>query len=480
MKGGAVTPELSAVRVALAKEDEPGACALAAEQRRGARVAGVDRRGADRARWRVETFRRLTHPLPGQRLLLVGGAALAAELARATRGECPVVAWSPADEPAPPAGPFDHALVAELPAREAKEALAVVAARLAPGGHLVAYGRPARTAAAREALRAAAEAAGLSVQLVRPHDAVPRRLPGGWLWRNLAPVVELSSAAPLVCAATLLHARRGPGAPPDVDLADPTSALRSAVSVVIPCRNEEASIGPLVRRLLALHGPLVREVIVVDDGSADRTAEVVERLGDRRVRCLRRGPPNGVGRALRDGYAAATGDWVLSLDADFVELVPELRELFEVAARGDADVVVGSRFDRRGLIVGYPAAKAVANRGFHALARVCLGLGFRDLTNNLKLMRREVVERLRLVQPGFAANAETGLQPLLMGLSVVEVPVSWIDRAPGMGASSFKLARVGGGYCGVLRDALLARAGLGPYAALPRLGARRATTRGEP
>jgi hypothetical protein len=65
-------------------------------------------------------------------------------------------------------------------------------------------------------------------------------------------------------------------------------------------------------------------------------------------------------------------------------------------------------------------------------------------------MRRDVVDKLQLTQPGFAVNAETGLQPMLMGFSVKEVPISWINRTPDMGMSSFRLFRVGGGYWQVL------------------------------
>ena len=65
-------------------------------------------------------------------------------------------------------------------------------------------------------------------------------------------------------------------------------------------------------------------------------------------------------------------------------------------------------------------------------------------------MRREVVEKMELSQPGFAINAETGLIPILMGYKVIEVPISWINRTPEMGVSSFKLVKVGGGYWNVL------------------------------
>jgi dolichol-phosphate mannosyltransferase len=111
----------------------------------------------------------------------------------------------------------------------------------------------------------------------------------------------------------------------------------------------------------------------------------------------------------------------------------------------------------------------VANRGFHLLARLLLLRNFRDLTNNLKLMRRQVVADLRLRQPGFAVNAETGLQPLILGYRLKEVPISWINRVPGMGTSSFRLIQAGGGYWRVLLDIWLKQlCGSGRYRNLRR------------
>jgi hypothetical protein len=167
------------------------------------------------------------------------------------------------------------------------------------------------------------------------------------------------------------------------------------------------------------------------------------------------------------------------MDCDFQHLLPELRELFDAAAQG-YDVVVGSRFSRHSVLLNYPFQKIVANRGFHLIAQLLLRRRFRDLTNNLKLIRREVVERLALLEPGFAVNAETGLQPLVMGFSVREVPISWINRTPDMGVSSFRLVQVGGGYWQVL-GRLWRRSALrsGPYAALPTVARHRATWRSE-
>ena len=121
--------------------------------------------------------------------------------------------------------------------------------------------------------------------------------------------------------------------------------------------------------------------------------------------------------------------------------------------------------------------KIVANRSFHALAQLLLLRRFHDLTNNLKLMSNDVLTKLQLTQPGFAVNAETGLQPLIMGYKVKEVPISWINRTPDMGISS-RLMRVGGGYWRVLLG-LWAKCvfGTGPYSCLTSIRGVRSTVR---
>ena len=119
--------------------------------------------------------------------------------------------------------------------------------------------------------------------------------------------------------------------------------------------------------------------------------------------------------------------------------------------------MAGSRFSRHSVLLNYPLAKIIFNRGFHLLANVVMGRGFRDVTNNLKLLRHDVVERLLLTSPGFAVNAETGLLPVLMGYPLTECPISWINRSYDMGHSSFKLVKVGGSYIEVLWNVLRAR-----------------------
>ncbi len=467
--------------------------------------------------WRAQTFRHLVHLLPGQTILELGSGrgCFTRQLARVTRGENRITALSFGATGDAFAGVAPDALVRRvdvhtfgdgdqprrydlvvgmdmLDRRNCSELLRVVHDLLAPGGQVVFFEtnpwNPAlkvrravsrltgsddrRALLSRMRLYELMSEIGFLRVFAVYTDFVYAPLTRSliWLLRNLTILLENAPIARAFSGAILVHGQRPPRIVARRVVTFPaTSALRNAVSVVIPCHNEAMNLRPLILGLQAAYGEFIHEIIPVDDNSTDDTRAIMRQLAesDPRIRPVFRVPPNGVGRALADGYRAATGSWVLSMDCDFQHLLPELRDLFDAAAEG-ADVVVGSRFSRHSVLLNYPFQKIVANRGFHALARLLLRRRFRDLTNNLKLMRRDVLAQLCLLEPGFAANAETGLQPLLMGARVVEVPISWINRTPDMGTSSFRLARVGGGYWRVLRR-LVRRVSLGSgaYAALP-------------
>lgn len=255
-----------------------------------------------------------------------------------------------------------------------------------------------------------------------------------------------------LCRNICVQARKPPaGAPAPPRASPPIPALVGSTSVVIPCHNEEGSIGPLLAALLHIYGEYICEVIVVNDNSTDGTASAVRAIAAHhpRVKLHNRNAPAGVGAALREGYARTSGHFVLSLDADFVHIVPELESLFSIVAQGH-DGAIGSRFSPDSALVRYPFAKLLANRAFHLLARLLLGLRVRDVSNNLKLYRGEILRGLNIEEMHFAANVETGLKPLLAGHDIREVPISWINRTPGMGSSSFRLLRVAPRYAMVL------------------------------
>jgi SAM-dependent methyltransferase len=451
----------------------------------------------DRLLWRAQAFRHMVHVLPGQTILEVGAGRglFTRALQRVTRGENPITtltfdvehrasrtlvngveSLTAADLPQALAGRrFDYVVAMDLlDVSNSAWFLQQVYQLLEPGGQVLFYEsnpwnpvlrirravsralgrRDPRRLLSRPRLYELISEVGFVRVFAVYNDFVYAPLTRWmiWLLRNLSIVLENTPGIRVLAGSILIHAQKPPHTAERraVSLCEHAS-LRGAVSVVVPCHNEEMNVESLVRRLTALYGDYIHEIVLVDDNSRDRTAEILRRLAeeDPRVRPVFRTPPNGVGRAIADGYRVATGEFVLSMDCDFQHLLPEIRDLFDEAARGH-DVVVGSRFSRHSILLNYPFQKIVANRGFHVLAELLLRRGYRDVTNNLKLMRREVVEQLRLTQPGFAVNAETGLQPILMGFDVKEVPISWINRAPDMGMSSFRLAKVGGGYWEVL------------------------------
>jgi dolichol-phosphate mannosyltransferase len=451
----------------------------------------------DRLLWRAHTFRHLVHLLPNQTILELGAGQglFTRQITRVSRGENPItsVTFNPVQthlEDLPACVKFQQA--ASIPGslsgrcfdfvvamdlldrRNCAWVLQNVLDLLKPGGQVIFYEsnpwnpvlklrqsisnlfgqKDPRRLLNRTELYELISEVGFIRAFAVFNDFVYAPLTPYlvWLLRNLSILLENAPVIQTLAGSILIHAQKPPRVvePPKISLFDHPS-LRGNISAVIPCHNEEMNIGPLITRLKDLYGEYLHEIIPVDDNSQDNTGEILRWLAaqDESIKPIFRSPPNGVGRALADGYRAATGRYILSMDCDFQHLLPELRDLFDAAVEGN-DVVVGSRFSRLSVLLNYPFQKIVANRSFHVLAQILLRRQFRDLTNNLKLMRREVVEKLDLTQPGFAVNAETGLKPLLMGFSVKEIPISWINRTPDMGISSFRLVKAGGGYFQVL------------------------------
>jgi SAM-dependent methyltransferase len=292
------------------------------------------------------------------------------------------------------------------------------------------------------------------VQII-PYDILHPRAPASIL-RGLQSLAFLLEHTPVVkefCGTLYIWARK-PGSGQfrraGVDLAN-NPGLFDSTSVVVPCHNEEMNIPGLVSTLLQLYGRYIHEILIVNDNSSDRTAEVTNALSrmDPRVKLIDRKPPNGVGRALRDGYAAAKGRLILTMDCDFALIVPELRDLFAALEEG-YDGAIGSRFSHESILINYPFFKILCNRSFHLLVNLVLRAGVRDISNNLKLYRAEILKNLRIEEHHFAANVETGLKPILAGHRIREVPISWVNRTLGMGKSSFAIAGVSPGYARAL------------------------------
>lgn len=448
-------------------------------------------------RWRAIAVRHCFHVLPGESILELGaGSGLWTEhLTAVLRGENPITAAVFNSELAEealekrlpnvtvtevgqldalPEASFDYIVgTAILSHTLHAQNLQALYRLLKPGGQILFFeanhwnpqvfvknvvpavgrwaGQPGcQTALRKYKLMKAVSQQGFTQIEITPFDIVHPRIPRVLIhaFQSLSYIVEHAPGIKECCGTLYIWAKKpgGPERRPSVDLAF-HSDLFGSTSVVVPCHNEEMNIPRLVDGLIGFYGRYIHEIVIVNDNSKDRTAAVAREVMARepRVRLIDRQPPNGVGRALRDGFAAASGRYILTMDCDFLYILPELRDLFDSIAAG-RDGAIGSRFSYQSMLVNYPFSKILCNRGFHLLVNLLCRVRVRDLSNNLKLFRAEILKTLVIEQPHFAANAETGLKPLLAGYDIEEVPVSWINRGIDMGTSTFKVVKVAPGY----------------------------------
>ena len=205
------------------------------------------------------------------------------------------------------------------------------------------------------------------------------------------------------------------------------------LSIVIPAYNEERRLPSTLDVVLAwLDATPYRdaEVLVVDDGSADGTAAVVERRAPEEPRLrLVRNPGNcGKGYAIRHGMLEAKGDWILFSDADLSAPIEELPKLLAAAQEQGAAIAIGSRALDRSLIgVHQSQWREMSGIVFNRLMRLITGLPFADTQCGFKLFRRDAARRVFPLQrlDGFSFDVEDLFVARTLGIPTIEVPVRW-------------------------------------------------------
>lgn len=210
----------------------------------------------------------------------------------------------------------------------------------------------------------------------------------------------------------------------------PASVLAAGVSVVLPAYNEEANLAATVTSMAdALRRFTSRfEILVVDDGSDDRTPQVASSLAARQqhIALVRHAENRGYGAALRTGFARARHPWVFFTDADGQFDPEEIVRLEPLAA--DADIVAGYRLRRRD--PWYRRAGGVLFG--RVLVRSVLGVRARDLNCAFKLIRRPLLTGVELKANGALINAELFWHAQRVGARIVEVGVSHRPRRAGV------------------------------------------------
>lgn len=202
-------------------------------------------------------------------------------------------------------------------------------------------------------------------------------------------------------------------------------------SIVIPAYNEGQRLGPTLEKVLGY----VRaqgwdtEVIVVNDGSSDNTADVVRSFAakDPRVRLVENAGNRGKGYSVRNGMLAARGDIVVFSDADLSSPIEEMPKLLEALAAG-ADIAIGSRWLRAELQTQRQSLhRQLFGRVFNALNRIVLGLAFKDTQCGFKAFTNRAARRILPLQhiERWGFDPEILFLAQKFGFRVQEVPVHW-------------------------------------------------------
>jgi dolichyl-phosphate beta-glucosyltransferase len=216
-------------------------------------------------------------------------------------------------------------------------------------------------------------------------------------------------------------------APPDTTL-----------SIVFPIFNEERRLPELFQRLptagaaAADAGLELREILLMNDGSTDRSAELLREFDDLggRVHVVSSAPNDGKGAAVRRGMLRASGDVALMCDVDLSTPLDDL-SLLAAELRAGADMVIGSRaLAGSDVIVHQPRHRERMGKGFNVLVRALTGVPWRDTQCGFKLFRLETTRRLFELQrvEGFAFDLELLVTARRLGLRVAEVPVRWTNH----------------------------------------------------
>lgn len=203
------------------------------------------------------------------------------------------------------------------------------------------------------------------------------------------------------------------------------------LSIVVPTYNEAGSVPLLAERLHTALGTRAWELIVVDDGSPDGTADIAAALAPRiPVRVVRRAGKAGLASAVVAGFAASSGDVLLVMDADLShppEVVPALAD----AIANGADLAVGSRYVKGGGVMDWPLKRRVVSRIACLMGNLLVPV--RDATSGFFALRRSVIDGVTLNPIGF----KIGFEVIARGRfkKVVEVPYTFRDRE--LGSSKF-------------------------------------------
>jgi len=201
------------------------------------------------------------------------------------------------------------------------------------------------------------------------------------------------------------------------------------ISIIIPAYNEEATIAKALKRVLKtkLHG-IKKELIIINDGSRDKTLQAIKSVRDRRIKTLNKRKNEGKGAGIRDALKIITGDIVIIHDADLEYNPDEIAKLIKPIQQGVADVVYGSRF------MGGEAHRVhlywhmVGNKILTLLSNMITNINLSDMETCYKVFTKDVAKKLKLKEDRFGFEPEFTVKVAKMNAKVYEMGISYSGR----------------------------------------------------
>ena len=213
--------------------------------------------------------------------------------------------------------------------------------------------------------------------------------------------------------------------------------------VIIPTYNEKENIEKIIRKVMSLEGDF--HVLIVDDGSPDGTAQIVQSLQQEMPASLhlaQRTGKLGLGTAYIYGFKWALQhgyDFIFEMDADFSHNPNDLIRLYNACASGQGDVAVGSRYVRGGKVVNWPWDRILISKGGALYTRLITWMPVKDPTAGFICYTRKVLEAIPLDEVqfvGYAFQIEMKYRAWKKGFKIREVPITFIDRVEGISKMS--------------------------------------------
>jgi glycosyltransferase involved in cell wall biosynthesis len=209
-----------------------------------------------------------------------------------------------------------------------------------------------------------------------------------------------------------------------------TVSKKDFISVVIPVFNEEHTIGNIITRtkdtMNKLNMPY--EMLVIDDGSIDKSLEISKNEGAEAFRETHRGK----GHAIRAGFQRAKGNIIVTLDSDGSHRPEEIPIVLESVIDGKADLSIGSRFSNSNLdLKGIPRINRLGNRTFNRLIGFLTGANVSDSQSGFRAVKSTVVAKLNLDSHGYEVESEMLIKAWKKGARIAEIPISFDQRTVG-------------------------------------------------